>query len=77
MNRHTEHTLTAATTAETITARIGAASLPLGIILFVVATAVFHPSREDPMDNRLSSWSTLTATTGLPFTSCSGSPLYS
>jgi hypothetical protein len=51
MTRHTEHTLTAATTAETITTRIGAASLPLGIILFVVATAVFHPSREDPMDN--------------------------
>jgi uncharacterized membrane protein len=35
---------------KTITARIGAA-LPLGVILFVVATAFFHPSRENPMDN--------------------------
>lgn len=37
--------------AEEITTRIGALALPLGVILFVVATAVFHPSREAPMDN--------------------------
>ena len=37
--------------AEAITARIGAISLPLGVILFVVATAIFHPHREAPMDN--------------------------
>lgn len=36
---------------EAITTRIGAVLLPLGIILFVVATAIFHPHREDPMDN--------------------------
>jgi hypothetical protein len=32
--------------AEAITTRIGAIALPLGIILFVVATAIFHPSGE-------------------------------
>jgi len=37
--------------AEAITTRIGAMALPLGIILFVVSTAIFHPSREAPMDN--------------------------
>ena len=37
--------------AEAITTRIGAIALPLGIILFLVATAIFHPSREDPIDN--------------------------
>src|SRR5215203_3062856 len=37
--------------AEAITTRIGAIALPLGVILFVVATAIFHPSREAPMDN--------------------------
>jgi hypothetical protein len=36
---------------EAITARIGAVALPLGVILFVVATAIFHPHREDPMNN--------------------------
>lgn len=36
---------------EAITTRLGAVALPLGIILFVVATAIFHPHREDPMDN--------------------------
>lgn len=36
---------------EAITTRIGAVALPLGVILFVVATAIFHPHREDPMDN--------------------------
>jgi hypothetical protein len=51
MIRHNEHTLVTSTGAETITARIGAAALPLGIIMFVVSTAIFHPSREDPMDN--------------------------
>jgi hypothetical protein len=34
-----------------MTSRIGAVLLPLGVVLFVVATAVFHPSREHPMDN--------------------------
>ena len=36
---------------EAITTRIGAVALPLGVILFVIATAIFHPHREDPMDN--------------------------
>jgi hypothetical protein len=36
--------------ADAITARIGAVTLPLAIIVFVVSTAV-HPSREAPMDN--------------------------
>ena len=36
---------------EAITARIGALALPLGVILFVVVTAIFHPHREAPMDN--------------------------
>ncbi|HMN27902.1 MAG TPA: DUF4386 family protein [Caldilineaceae bacterium] len=31
--------------------RTGAVLLPLGIVLFVVATAIFHPHREDPMDS--------------------------
>src|ERR687883_114640 len=37
--------------AEAITTRIGAMVLPLGVILFVVPTAIFHPHREAPMDN--------------------------
>jgi hypothetical protein len=37
--------------AEAITTRIGALALPLGVILFVVVTAIFHPHREAPMDN--------------------------
>lgn len=36
---------------EALMTRIGAVALPLGVILFVVATAIFHPHREDPMDN--------------------------
>src|ERR671929_1201434 len=36
---------------EAITTRIGALALPLGVILFVVVTAIFHPHREAPMDN--------------------------
>ena len=36
---------------EAITTRIGAIALPLGVILFVVVTAIFHPHREAPMDN--------------------------
>src|ERR687886_2843324 len=36
---------------DAITTRIGAMALPLGVILFVVATAIFHPHREAPMDN--------------------------
>lgn len=52
MTRHNEYAMDARLGAEAITTRIGAASLPLGIILFVVATAIFHPNREDPMDNQ-------------------------
>lgn len=37
--------------ADAITTRIGAVALPLGVIVLVVAE-IFHPSREDPMDNR-------------------------
>jgi hypothetical protein len=37
--------------AEALTTRLGAMALPLGVILFVVATAIFHPHREAPMDN--------------------------
>src|ERR671932_1734315 len=36
---------------DAITTRIGAVALPLGVILFVVVTAIFHPHREAPMDN--------------------------
>jgi hypothetical protein len=35
--------------AEEITTRIGAAALPLGVILIAISE-VFHPSKEDPMD---------------------------
>jgi hypothetical protein len=34
-----------------LTSRVGAVLLPLGVVAFVIATAVFHPSREHPMDN--------------------------
>jgi uncharacterized membrane protein len=37
--------------AEALTTRIGAIALPLGIILFVIETAIFHPNREAPTDN--------------------------
>ena len=37
--------------AEVITTRISAIALPLGVILFVVVTALFNPHREAPMDN--------------------------
>src|SRR3712207_2531052 len=33
-----------------ITTRLGAAALPLGVVLIAVSE-VFHPSKEDPMDN--------------------------
>ena len=36
---------------EAITTRLGAIALPLGVILFVAVTAIFHPHREAPMDN--------------------------
>jgi hypothetical protein len=36
--------------ASEITNRLGAVALPLGVIVLVVAE-IFHPSREDPMDN--------------------------
>jgi hypothetical protein len=51
MTRYDESMMDAHIGTEAITTRIGAVSLPLGIVLFVVATAVFHPNREDPMDN--------------------------
>jgi hypothetical protein len=34
---------------EAVTTRIGAAALPLGVLLIAISE-VFHPSREDPMD---------------------------
>ena len=34
-----------------MTSKVGAVLLPLGVVLFVVSTAVFHPSEEHPMDN--------------------------
>ena len=37
--------------AEALTTLLGAMALPLGVILFVVVTAIFHPHREAPMDN--------------------------
>jgi hypothetical protein len=36
---------------DAITTRIGAVALPLGILVILVSE-YFHPSREDPMDNR-------------------------
>ena len=51
-SRYDEHGMEAWLGAEAITARIGAVSLPLSIILFVISTAIFHPHREDPMDNQ-------------------------
>ena len=50
--RHAEYGMDARMGAEAITARIGAVSLPLSIILFVISTAIFHPHRENPMDNQ-------------------------
>ena len=43
MNTHME--------AKAITVKIGAILLPVGIILFAISTAVFHPSKQDPMNN--------------------------
>lgn len=37
--------------ADSITAKIGAVLLPLGVILFVVSTAIYHPHEQDPMNN--------------------------
>ena len=74
--RGEENVVDARVGAEAITTRIGAVALPLGIILFVVSTAVFHPNREAPMDNPPSLWSTPTVTAGLQSTSPSGSLLY-
>ncbi len=34
----------------TITTRVGAAALPLGVVLLAVSE-IFHPSGKDPMDN--------------------------
>jgi hypothetical protein len=52
MTRYDEHTMDARMGAEALTTRIEAVLLPLGIILFVVSTAIFHPHREDPMDHQ-------------------------
>ena len=49
--RGEEDVMDARMRAEAITTRIGAIALPLGVILFVVVTAIFHPHREAPMDN--------------------------
>ncbi len=35
---------------DAITTRLGAVALPLAIIVILVSE-IFHPSREDPMDN--------------------------
>ena len=51
MTRFDKLTMDTRLETEAITNRIGAVSLPLGTILFVVVTAIFHPHREDPMDN--------------------------
>ncbi|GIK37558.1 MAG: hypothetical protein BroJett011_13910 [Chloroflexota bacterium] len=51
MKRIDESMMDARMGTEAIMTRIGAVLLPLGVILFVVATAIFHPHREDPMDN--------------------------
>ncbi|MCK6624627.1 MAG: hypothetical protein L6R45_05565 [Anaerolineae bacterium] len=51
MTRFDESAMDAQVEMEAITVRIGAVALPLGVILFVVATAIFHPHQEDPMDN--------------------------
>lgn len=34
-----------------VTSQIGAALLPLSVVIFAVSTGVLHPSREHPMDN--------------------------
>jgi hypothetical protein len=52
MTRYNEHAMDARMGAEPLMTRIGAVLLPFGIILFVVSTAIFHPHREDPMDNQ-------------------------
>ena len=49
--RGEENVMNARMGAEAITTRIGAIALPLGIILFIISTAIGHPSREDVMDN--------------------------
>jgi hypothetical protein len=51
MTQEVQHSMQVHVGAEVITARIGAVSLPLGIILFAISTAVFHPSEQDPMNN--------------------------
>ena len=36
---------------EAITTRLGAAALPIGVVLTAILEVFFHPQREDPMDN--------------------------
>jgi uncharacterized membrane protein len=36
---------------EAITTRLGAAALPIGVVLSAILEVFFHPQREDPMDN--------------------------
>ena len=36
---------------EAITTRLGAAALPIGVVLTAIFEVFFHPQREDPMDN--------------------------
>jgi hypothetical protein len=52
MTGYSEHMMDARMGVEALMSRIGAVLLPLGIIVFVVSTAIFHPHREDPMDNQ-------------------------
>jgi hypothetical protein len=51
MTRYNEPAMNTRMEVEANMTRIGAVLLPLGVILFVVATAIFHPHREDPMDS--------------------------
>jgi hypothetical protein len=36
---------------DAITTRLGAAALPIGVVLTAIFEVFFHPQREDPMDN--------------------------
>lgn len=62
---------------DAITTRIGAVALPLAIPVLVVAE-LFHPQREDPMDNtavfleyaQSDSWTTVHLAQSSAFSSC-------
>ena len=50
MDAHDEATARQVGGDDAITTRIGAAALPLGVVV-VAVSEYFHPSREDPMNN--------------------------